>query len=735
MNKLSQTEIADFLASGRFDADWYCREYPDAAMLGMDPAEHYLLMGARLGRPMAPERGARAKIIDSLAKPLDRHQDTPAPAFARNAVQLEAAILDLPRRDVAGAEIDVIVPVYKAIEESLSCLLHVLKSPNRLKYGLVVIDDCSPEPALSSALARIAASGHIDLLINPQNLGFVRTVNSGMALNPGRDVILLNSDTEVFGDWIDRLHRNAYADPRCGSVTPLTNNGEICSYPVFVRDNPDALELTYAELDAVAREVNRGKVVSAPTAVGFCMYIKREVIDAIGNLDAEAFGRGYGEENDFCLRAQAAGWRDVICGDVFVRHLGSVSFQGEKGELIRDHLKIIERRYPRYFGDVQSYLALDPVRELRAAIDLERLRRKKRERNVLIVSHHGRGGGSKQHVDDEVLRFATRGYGVFRLRMKAGEARVTHFHDDVPNTPNLAALDIREEKEEILAFWNQLGITEIHIHHLIDFGAGGSHDIADLLRLAQRPYRVVVHDYFAICPRIHLADGAGHYCGEPDMVACMGCLAINGSELGVVDINIWRQGYAKLLDGADLVIVPDNDVLARLGRYFDTSNVVIRPHEIFAIPAPTAPRSRRPGPVRVVTLGAISDIKGFHVLVACAEHARDHGLPLSFHVIGYTMNDARAQAAGISVSGAYAPADALARLLAADADIVFFPFTWPETYSYTLSVALKAGLPVATFDIGAPARRLREAGVGLIMPLGMARDAEAINAALSEAST
>lgn len=729
MNNIPEEEIAIFLNNGRFDAEWYSREYPDVAMLGMSPAEHYLLIGAKLGRRMSSSEPTRAPLMIAS----DGHLVPESSARARSAAQIEAAIMALPCRDTVGANIDVIVPIYKSIEESLSCLLHVLESPNRLKYGLVVIDDCSPEAELSAALSRIAAFGHIDLLVNSQNLGFVRTVNRGMARNPARDVILLNSDTEVFGDWIDRLHRNAYSDPHCGSVTPLTNNGEICSYPVFVRDNPEPLELSYAELDTVAREVNRGKMVTAPTAVGFCMYIKREVIDAIGDLDAEAFGRGYGEENDFCLRAQAAGWRDVICGDVFVRHLGSVSFQDEKAELIRNHLKIIEQRYPRYFTDVQSYLAADPVREMRSAIDRERLRRQKRDRNVLIISHHGRGGGSKQHVDEEVERLLARGYGVFRLRMKGGDGRVIHFHDNVPRTPNLGAMDIRQEKDEILALWEYLGITEIHIHHLIDFGTRAAHDVADLLQASRLPCRITIHDYFAICPRIHLADGAGFYCGEPDMAACMECLATHGSETGIVDMPSWREGYARLLGGANMVIVPDNDVLTRLHRYFDTSNVVIQPHEIVDIALPLTHRARRSGPTRVVTLGAISDIKGFHVLIACAEHARQHGLPLSFHVIGYTMDDPRAKAAGISVSGAYAPGEALPRLRAAEPDLVFFPFTWPETYSYTLSVALQAGLPLATFDIGAPARRLREAGVGRILPLDMARDAGAINAALMEA--
>ena len=137
---------------------------------------------------------------------------------------------------------------------------------------------------------------------NDTNLGFVKTVNRGMRLHEDRDVILLNSDTEVFGDWIDRLYATAGRHPTCGTLTPLTNNGTVCSYPFFADQNDGTLELPFEELDRLAREVNRGEVVDTPTAVGFCMYIKRKLIQEIGCFDDEAFGRGYGEENDFCLR-------------------------------------------------------------------------------------------------------------------------------------------------------------------------------------------------------------------------------------------------------------------------------------------------------------------------------------------------------------------------------------------------------------------------------------------------
>ena len=56
------------------------------------------------------------------------------------------------------------------------------------------------------------------------------------------------------------------------------------------------------------------------------MYIRRAALADIGLFDAEAFGRGYGEENDFCLRASARGWRHLLACDTFVYHEGAVSF-------------------------------------------------------------------------------------------------------------------------------------------------------------------------------------------------------------------------------------------------------------------------------------------------------------------------------------------------------------------------------------------------------------------------
>ena len=178
--------------------------------------------------------------------------------------------------------------------------------------------------ALSAWLDRLASGGRITLLRNRRNLGFVASVNRGMEAAGTHDVALLNSDTEVPPGWLRGLRRRPMrrrASPpsrrspttRRSAAIPATTAGRCHSARTW-HDR------------CVCREVNAGRSVAVPTTVGFCMYIRRAALDEVGGFDAEAFGRGYGEENDFCLRAARAagpiGWPATRSS----YHEGSVSF-------------------------------------------------------------------------------------------------------------------------------------------------------------------------------------------------------------------------------------------------------------------------------------------------------------------------------------------------------------------------------------------------------------------------
>jgi O-antigen biosynthesis protein len=219
--------------------------------------------------------------------------------------------------------IDVVVPAYRGEAETRRAIESVLAARTERAFELTVIDDAGPEPALAEWLRR--QSGRFTLRVHAANRGFVATANEGFALHPDRDVVLLNSDTEVADGWLDRLAAHAQADAGIGTLTPFSNNATLCSYPRTLQDNALPAGETTASLDAAFAAANAGRRADIVTGVGFCLYVTRRCLEAIGAFDEARYGAGYGEEVDFCMRAARAGLRNAIAADVFVRHVGEVS--------------------------------------------------------------------------------------------------------------------------------------------------------------------------------------------------------------------------------------------------------------------------------------------------------------------------------------------------------------------------------------------------------------------------
>lgn len=268
--------------------------------------------------------------------------------------------------------VEIVIPIYGNLQLVQRCLQSVLKTVGSSAYHLTLINDASPEPSVRAWLQQFAAAhAKVTVLENARNLGFVQTVNLGMRLAGRRDVVLLNSDTEVANDWLDRL-RTAAVQERVGTVTPFSNNATICSYPDYCVDNPLPPGENTASMDRWSALVNPGQSVEIPTAVGFCMYVRRACLDQVGEFDAASFGQGYGEENDFCLRASALGWRHLHALDVFVYHEGGASFKETRHALQASALETIRRLHPGYEELIRGFVQQDPARPFREAIDRAR---------------------------------------------------------------------------------------------------------------------------------------------------------------------------------------------------------------------------------------------------------------------------------------------------------------------------------------------------------------------------
>jgi GT2 family glycosyltransferase len=612
----------------------------------------------------------------------------------------------------------VVIPVYRGLAETLGCIASVRETVGA-DASVVVIDDCTPEAELAEALQAAAGREEITLVRNRANLGFPASVNRGIDLDQEADVVILNSDVEVFPGWFDALRAAAYRERNIGTVTPLSNAGSIASYPRAETEFDRQQARRIARIAALA---NAGGAVDAPTGVGFCMYIRRDCLNEVGAFDETAFAKGYGEENDFCLRATERGWRHVIATDVYVGHLGSRSFGSRREALLERNLEILNRRYPRYEDAVREFEDRDPLRVARRRISQIRCQLS-REPSVLLITL-GLSGGVERFVGERASAWAAEGRRVLTLcpNMERGCAEL-RVHGD----PTIADLvyDGGTDCKELSEFLAGCEIELVEFHHFLDLPPG----LIEAALGLRSPYDIYVHDYSWICNRVTMLQADLRFCGEPPLEICERCGAAEDARIQpAIAISSLRRRSGAWLAGARRVIAPSVDTKDRLGRYFPDLDVIVEGWE----PPVTASRAIAPAreTVRVAVIGAIGDHKGYQILQACADDAARRELALDFVVIGFTQDDQTLMDTGkVFVKGEYQEAE-LDELIATEApNIAFFPSVWPETWCFALTAALRANLPTAAFDLGAIAERLKATDLPRrLLPLGA--DAKLINDAL-----
>jgi O-antigen biosynthesis protein len=187
-----------------------------------------------------------------------------------------------PTRTAASERgVTVVVPVYQDFAATKACLDSLMKVLEaNLQYRALIINDASPDSRVRRYLAGLTGRPGVEVLTNAANLGFVGTVNRALTRIAFGDVLLLNADTIVPPSFLDRLAAAAYAAPDIGTVTPLSNSGELMSFPIPYEANPMCSPHEIFAIDRVASEVNHGKIVDVPTGIGFCLYIKRVCLSA-----------------------------------------------------------------------------------------------------------------------------------------------------------------------------------------------------------------------------------------------------------------------------------------------------------------------------------------------------------------------------------------------------------------------------------------------------------------------
>lgn len=314
--------------------------------------------------------------------------------------------------------VDIVVPVHNALEDVERCLRSIERNTDGFLVRVFVVNDASDQKTTNYLRSFCAAHPRFELIENERNEGYTRSVNKGLRVSSADYVITLNSDTIVTRGWLKGLIRCALSDSQIGIVGPMSNAASWQNVPHLLDETKSFAvnELPLGmDADAMASLVGMASArlyPRVPFVNGFCFLISRAVVRAIGYLDEEAFPTGYGEENDYCLRAADAGFSLAIADDTYVFHAKSKSFGHDtRKKLSKAGSESLKAKH----GEVRVKALAERIRNL---ADLETVRRRVEaaltrkpmaatvaplNQRILFILPVSGGGGGVHSIVQEVI--------------------------------------------------------------------------------------------------------------------------------------------------------------------------------------------------------------------------------------------------------------------------------------------------------------------------------------------
>lgn len=632
------------------------------------------------------------------------------------AQPLPPDLLTAPPPPAAPPMATLLMPVHNAFPLLREALDRIVRHSGA-QWRLVLVEDASSDaavrPWLEAWCADPAHATRVTLLVNDRNLGFVGSVNRGLAHAaahwPCDPVVLVNSDAMVPQGWLERLLA-PLADVSVASVTPMSNDAEIFSLPAICRRH-DLPAGAGDALDAAAAALNPAAIMAdAPTGVGFCMALAPRFLARVPAFDS-AFGRGYGEENDWCQKVRTLGGRNLGIGNLVVEHCGGASFgSAAKQRLLERNLAVIAHRYPGYDAAVQTFVHSDPMAGPRLALGLV-WAAWQQDMPVPVFLAHALGGGAEFDLSRRVS--AETGAGRSAVVLRVG--RRARWHVEL-HTP-LGVTRGTTDDTDLMA-----GLVALLPARRVVYSCGVGHDDpvalpGTLLRLADGGHKVeiLMHDYFPISPSYTLLDADGVYRGVPlagHTKDPAHCAPRPGG--GQADLEQWQAEWGRLMGAASRITVFSEASRTITATAYPQTQAALHvaPHALLQVPPRLTPV---PGPVPVIgVLGNIGAHKGAALVARLSrELARSGAARLV--VLGQLDPDYRLAAPSL-VHGGYEWRDLPGAATRYQITAWLIPSVWPETFSFTTHEALATALPVFAFDLGAQGEAVRAAPNGHVLP-------------------
>ena len=637
--------------------------------------------------------------------------ETSAQHIHQDLIQVISDVVDNNALSVQSEEeIYVIIPVYNGYKYLDKLFKDVYKT--NMKFKLLVVNDRSTDNRVDEFLVDFQVS-HPDAIIleNEKNMGFLPSVNRALEYSKGHHVALVNTDVELPSGWLERLMSPILEDEKIATTTPFTNSGTICSFPNFCEDNKIYDSLSVDDVDSTFRKLNAQKF-DTPTGVGFCMGMNKAAIEVVGLLDEESFGKGYAEENDWCQRAIKKGYKNVHICNLYVYHNHGGSFPSdEKKRLLEEHRINLLKKHPQYEIDVAQYCSEDPARKVREYALFDLMLRSKSYKSLYF--NHMLGGGATDYLNKkkeekinngEVVAVVVYNYvnNIYNIEVCYKQNAVCY---SVPDIDGLHMILEQYCMDEIVI--NEL-VTYPSLYELLEW-------ITRYSKETDAKLTMLMHDYFAVCPTINLIDEGGQYCGMGKCATCnlekcsIAYLNYNG-------MNTWKEQWSKFLKSCDEVRAfshDTEDILIR--QYGQMDNITYVPHQVTYMPKLNKTQ-KTTETLNIGVLGVLSEHKGGHIIEQMVRNIEEKQLNVNVVLIGYTDSGVSISSPNFRETGRYGTGELPRLIYENDIDIFMIPSIWPETFSYTTQEIMEMNMPVAVFDLGAPAERVKNYDKGIIIP-------------------
>ena len=622
----------------------------------------------------------------------------------------------------SNKKVSIIIPIYNAYEDTKNCIESVLKN-TKIPYELILIDDCSSDKRIKKLLTEMKKIPYVKVMQNTKNEGFVKSVNKGIKNSKG-DIVLLNSDTIVTPKWLQKLVIAAYSNKKIGTVTPISNNAGAFSVPEIGK-NKIPKYLTLNGMASLVEKFSEKINMEVPTGNGFCMFIKRDTINDVGMFDEKNFGKGYGEENDFCMRAIEKYWTNIIDDSTYIYHKGSSSFSNEKRELMKRNRAVLDKKHPSYTKKVHEFLSSKELKFIQKNVktkvenlDLNQINNLNKKR-ILCVLHQGQGGTPIANKD--IVTHLEKSFECYILTSTTKELLLWKCEEKQFKKIKVWAIKSKWSAKEFynnefrniyFNVLNKLDIDIVHIHHLFKH----TFDLPHITKKLGIPTILSFHDFYFVCPSIHLLDGNNEYCSGQCTDEHSECI-IPTKLLEDLDpiktfVSKWRYEVSQVFENCSYFITATQstkDVYTSI--YPQLSN---KPFEVIShgmdfnknitnlLESPSINK-----PVRILVPGNIDNHKGSNFIKSIKK--QDKKNLLEIHFMGTITEDLKDYG---TYHGKYDRNEFCKIVNEVKPSFIGIFSIVPETYCYTLSEAWNCGIPVLTTKLGAQEERLNKNGGG-----------------------